>query len=107
MLPRELGPIYRLGRVVMSPNARVRVSDHDLAAALLGHLQKVCGNRQRWRNTRRTSQPLTGCRLLSACCTSDGTRFWIISESDKSRTTVLLPGDYGLFSGNGTTRFST
>lgn len=33
-------------------------------------------------------------RLLSAYTTPDGTRFWIITEADRSVTTILLPEDY-------------
>jgi hypothetical protein len=34
------------------------------------------------------------CRLLSAYRARDGTRFWIITEADRSVTTILLPEDY-------------
>jgi hypothetical protein len=33
-------------------------------------------------------------RLLSAYRLSDGTEFWIITEADRSATTILLPSDY-------------
>ncbi len=33
-------------------------------------------------------------RILSAYSTSDGTKVWIITEWDRSYTTVLLPKDY-------------
>jgi hypothetical protein len=35
-----------------------------------------------------------GCRLLSAYTMRDGTRIWIITEADRSATTILLPGEY-------------
>ncbi len=35
-----------------------------------------------------------GNRILSAYTTRAGIRFWIITESDRSATTVLLPEDY-------------
>ena len=35
-----------------------------------------------------------GGRILSAYKTSSGTRFWIITEADRSSTTVLLPEEY-------------
>lgn len=37
---------------------------------------------------------VTGTRLLSAYTLSDGTRLWIITESDRSTTTLLLPMEY-------------
>jgi len=36
----------------------------------------------------------SGDRLLSAYRTSKGERIWIITESDRSATTFLLPGEY-------------
>ncbi|MBX3412562.1 MAG: type I restriction endonuclease subunit M [Pirellulales bacterium] len=33
-------------------------------------------------------------RLLSAYRTSNGAKFWIITEADRSSTTVLMPDDY-------------
>ena len=35
-----------------------------------------------------------GTRLLSAYELRDGTRIWIISEADRSVTTILLPEEY-------------
>lgn len=35
-----------------------------------------------------------GFRLLSVYQTASGTRFWIITEADRSATTVLLPEEY-------------
>lgn len=35
-----------------------------------------------------------GERLLSAYKTPDGTKFWIITEADRSATTILLPDEY-------------
>jgi len=36
----------------------------------------------------------TGGRLLSAYHSSEGQEFWIITEADRSATTILLPEDY-------------
>jgi hypothetical protein len=35
-----------------------------------------------------------GCRLLSAYHLRDGTKIWIITEADRSATTLLLPSEY-------------
>ena len=35
-----------------------------------------------------------GTRVLSAYELSDGTRIWIITEADRSVTTILLPEEY-------------
>jgi hypothetical protein len=35
-----------------------------------------------------------GFRLLSAYHTEAGVKFWVITEADRSTTTVLLPDEY-------------
>lgn len=35
-----------------------------------------------------------GTRLLSAYRTGVGVKFWIITEADRSATTILLPSEY-------------
>jgi hypothetical protein len=35
-----------------------------------------------------------GLRILSAYRLSDGTRIWVITEADRSVTTILLPDEY-------------
>ena len=35
-----------------------------------------------------------GCRLLSAYHLRDGTKIWVITEADRSATTLLLPEEY-------------
>jgi len=35
-----------------------------------------------------------GFRILSAYLLKDGTRIWIITEADRSVTTILLPSEY-------------
>lgn len=94
MLPMDLGPIYRLGRVVMTPQARARVSDDDVATALIGHLHVACGEKSHPRRRRPAHPHLEGCRLLSACRAGDGTRFWVITEADRKLTRILLPEDF-------------
>ena len=36
----------------------------------------------------------SGERLLSVCQSATGTTFWVLTEADRSATTVLLPDDY-------------
>ena len=94
MLPLDWGPIYRLGRVVLTPKARARVSDDEVATALLRHSRSAWGERYgafRWRRPR---PALDDCRVLSAYRAHNGTPFWIITEPDHRLTRVLLPEDY-------------
>jgi hypothetical protein len=94
MLPMNWGPLYRLGPVVLTPNARARVSDDDVATALLRHFRTACGESGPCRCRARPRPRLDACRILSACRAGNGTRFWIITEADPKRTQVLLPEEY-------------
>ncbi len=35
-----------------------------------------------------------GLRLVSAYALNDGTKIWVITEADRSATTILLPDEY-------------
>ena len=36
----------------------------------------------------------SGGRILSAFSSDDGVKFWVITEADRSATTLLLPSEY-------------
>lgn len=91
----NLQPIDRLGQIITTPNARAKVSRKDIAAALLRHLRSVCGDSNGGGRRHGKETSLEGCRMLTAYRASNGTRFWIISESNQSLTRVLMPEDYG------------
>lgn len=94
MLPTDWGPIYRLGQVVLTPKARARVSDDDVATALLRHARTAWGERPCAVRRHCPRPMLDDCRILSAYRGGDGTRFWIITEPEQRITRVLLPEDY-------------
>ncbi len=37
---------------------------------------------------------ITGARLFSSYRSTTGTKFWIITEADRTSTCILLPEDY-------------
>jgi hypothetical protein len=85
---------FPLGQVVITANAQVTISPDDVRRALARHATgdwgDVCKD-DRQENELSLKQ---GFRLLSAYSAADGTKFWIITEADRSVTTVLLPEDY-------------
>lgn len=93
---RADGPAVRfpLGQLVATPNALASIPNDEILTALSRH---VCGDwgaleREDWQANERA---LTGGeRLLSAYLSTAGVKFWIITEADRSVTTVLLPEDY-------------
>jgi hypothetical protein len=86
--------VFRLGRIVATPNALQSITQDDILAGIQRHQAGDWGSltdEDREANDRALVQ---GTRILSAYTAAGGTRFWIITEADRSATTVLLPEDY-------------
>ncbi|MGE4180353.1 MAG: plasmid related protein [Limisphaerales bacterium] len=68
--------------------------NHEVLAALGRHARGDWGTvgEEDWASNDRAL--VEEARLLSAYCSEGGIRFWIITEWDRSLTTVLLPEDY-------------
>ena len=82
------------GQIVITPTALNTLSQTDVHAALRRHLQGDWGDVDE-EDRRTNDQSLKhGARLLSVYHAANGTKFWIITEADRSATTVLLPDDY-------------
>lgn len=85
---------FDLGRVVITANAMQRLDDNSVRQGLGRHSQGDWGDlsdEDRQANDRALKEST---RLLSAYQDSRGTKYWIITEADRSSTTVLLPEDY-------------
>ena len=82
------------GTIVATPGVLTRVPPEELLAALGRHLSGDWGelDEHDWRAN--DSALPDGIRLLSAYVASNGARFWIITEADRSSTTSLLPDEY-------------
>ena len=87
-------PKFALGEVVATAQAMATLTSVDMELALQRHVTgdwgKV-GKEDRQANERAL---LTSDRLLSSYQSSSGVKFWIITEADRSATTVLLSSDY-------------
>ncbi len=83
-----------LGRLVITMNAQATLYDMDIGNALDRHINcdwgEVC--KADWQLNNNALK--NGDRILSAYTGTDGNTFWIITESDRSYTTILLPSDY-------------
>lgn len=83
-----------LGRVVITPGAIAALMPDAPSDGLRRH---VAGD---WGDISPEDRPLNdaallhGERLLSAYADSKGTKYWIITEADRSATTILLPDEY-------------
>lgn len=94
-MPNAPRPIHlKLGQLVITANAAARLRAEDIPQAIDRHARGDWGEvneHDRLENERAVAQ---GLRLLSVYRDRAGTKFWIISEADRSATTVLLPEDY-------------
>jgi hypothetical protein len=89
-------PKFRLGRLVATPGAieALEESGQTFGFFMERHLFGDWGevDEQDWQLN---DQALKGVsRILSAYCTLKGKKLWVITEADRSATTILLPDEY-------------
>ncbi|MCW5560220.1 MAG: hypothetical protein KIT22_20570 [Verrucomicrobiae bacterium] len=82
-----------LGQVVITANASLRLSTEEVLAALRRHATGDWGDLCPEDAIANDQSLHEGGRLLSAYGDGDY-RFWIITEAERSVTTILLPEDY-------------
>lgn len=88
------GTRFPLGRLVSTPGALDAVPADQMLVALQRHIAGDWGDLCD-EDRRENERALTaGDRLLSSYQTTAGVKFWIITEGDRSATTVLLPDEY-------------
>jgi len=85
---------FPTGRIVMTPGAMAELTRHEAAEGLLRHVSGDWGDLDT--HDRRENEVALehGFRLFSTYVSSGGTKFYIITEYDRSVTTILLPEEY-------------
>jgi len=93
--PFVFQPLFPLGRVVIAEQADDVIKErHEILQCLQRHALGDWGDIHKNDIGLNEEALVYGSRLLSVYYTSSGTRFWIITEADRSATTVLLPEEY-------------
>lgn len=89
--PTEL---FLLGAVGATPGALAELSAEVRLAALARHASGDWGDAgaEDWAENELALKE--GFRLFSAYHAPDGVKFWVITEADRSSTTILLPSEY-------------
>jgi hypothetical protein len=80
-----------LGRLFATPGALKGIAQDEMIVAINRHRRGDWGNvgrKDRWANDLAVKN---GTRLLSSYTTRSGVKFWIITEADRSLTTITLP----------------
>ena len=86
--------IVPLGQIVATPAALAALTQPDIVAALRRPAVGDWGDVDEHDRAANDNALKSGERLLSAYRSENGTAFWVITEADRSVTTVLLPDDY-------------
>ncbi len=85
---------FPIGQLVVTAGAKEVLSHHDFETAMNSHASGEWGDLDK-EDRKANDQALErGGRLLSAYESEHGGRFYIITEADRSYTTILLPEEY-------------
>ena len=87
-------PKFNLGRLVATPAALKALNGIEIAEAISRHSAADWGDvgAVDWHENELSLEK--GYRLFSVYHARNGTKFWVITEADRSSTCVLLPNDY-------------
>jgi hypothetical protein len=92
----ELPPRFSLGQVLATPGALAALAEagqtpHEFITRHRGGDWGVVGREDRQENELSVQGDL---RILSAYILNSGVKIWLITEADRSATTLLLPSEY-------------
>ena len=87
---------FSLGKLVATPGAlaALRESSQRPWDFMVRHMAGDWGEVDAEDKAANDLALMDGSRLLSAYTTTKGQKLWIITEADRSVTTILLPSDY-------------
>ncbi|TPA31609.1 hypothetical protein DIJ61_04405 [Burkholderia pseudomallei] len=94
-MPQRAGPRFKLGRILATPAAvdavdRASISVVDL---LIPHIRGDWGDLSESDKQQNELALIAGGRLLSSYSIAEAW-IWIVTEADRSATTLLLPDEY-------------
>ena len=87
-------PLFPLGQTVITRGANETIAEYDVMLAISRHQSGDWGevSDADWKSNDRAIKKDE--RILSSYISSNDEKFWIITEWDRSATTVLLPDEY-------------
>ena len=85
---------FPLGHVVITPGANSDIPADEVQECLLRHAVGDWGDVSQEDWSTNDDALKNEARLMSRYLSQAGIRFWIITEWDRSVTTILLPMDY-------------
>lgn len=85
---------FRLGKIVSTPNALSKLTQEDILVGIQRHQAGDWGDVGEHDREANELALIEGTRLWSVYHAASGVKFQLITEADRSATTVLLPQDY-------------
>lgn len=85
---------FPIGRLVITANANNVLDEKDWVQALARHVNGDWGDICEEDEGLNDEALVCGARIFSVYKNASGRKFWIITEHDRSYTTILLPEDY-------------
>lgn len=90
----ELLPLFPLGIITITPEAQDLLTPQIMRDLLNRHWHGDWGEMTDEDKQENDFSVPRHLRIFSAYTVGEGDRVWIITEADRSSTTILLPGDY-------------
>lgn len=92
----ERKPLFDLGQLVATPGALAALEKTGQSAMdfLSRHVRGDWGDLPKEDKDENQTGLEKGFRLLSSYRTTSGDKIWVITEADRSVTTLLLPDEY-------------
>ena len=86
--------LFPMGKLVITRGASAELEQDSVLRCLVRHSAGDWGELEEFDWKQNDDAVEYGGRILSSYRTRCGTRFWIITECDRSVTTILLPEEY-------------
>jgi hypothetical protein len=85
---------FRLGHIVSTPNALSQLTHEDILMGIRRHQSGDWGDLDTEDQAANDRALVERTRIFSVYRSALGVKFWLITEADRSATTVLMPEDY-------------
>ena len=85
---------FNLGSLVITPAAMNELDQNSVIDSLIRHSRCDWGDVSESDGQENDLSLKEGLRIFSVYHDSNEIKFWIITEADRSATTILLPDDY-------------
>jgi hypothetical protein len=94
MIAFEPSPKLDLGNVIITPGAASKLPPEDVQRALRRHARGDWGEISEQEQRANDARLEEGGTIASIFTASNGERFYVLTEADRTVTTVLLPHEY-------------